>query len=266
MPYISTSTGLLVQAPSYNYTQALAKDIIGLGANGWGQGSQNSSPVTIRNRITRSHWSNLANDVNFIRKHILGSEATGLTPSTGTAIAATITNALGVLIDSLEPNRYVCHPSQFYGYPGSVINTLNGTSTRTAAWTREISQQVRVDWPTNLFARYFFNAGSVFTWTPTYTSETNPNDRDEEWVTFINFLRANAAYEYNRSDFLAVSSTKTTTYTSGSLSVTITAVRNGTATTATRVDFTAVFRNNDLQYISVDPLRGYWNYGPWETA
>jgi hypothetical protein len=146
-----------------------------------------------------------------------------------------------------------------------VINKLNGTSTRTAAWTKEISQTVRVDWPTNLFARYFFNAGSVFAWTPTYTSETNPNDRDEEWVVFINYLRANAAYEYNRSDFLASSSTKTTTYTSGNLSVTITAVRAGPADTATRIDFTAVFRNNDLQYISVDPLRGYWNYGPWET-
>jgi hypothetical protein len=265
MPYTSTSTGYIAQASSYNYTQSLAKDIIGLGINGWGQGSQNSSPVNIRNRITRSHWSNLANDVNFIRKHVLGSETTGLTPSTGTAIAATITNALGVLIDTLEPNRYVCHPSQFYGYPGSVINSINGTSTQTTTWGREISQQVRVDWPTNLFARYFFNAGSVFTWTPSYTDEADPNDRDVEWVAFINYLRSNAAYEYNRSDFLAVPDTKTTVYNSGTLSVTIIALRNGPATTATRVDFTAIFRNNDLPYLVVDPIRGYWNYGPWET-
>jgi hypothetical protein len=265
MPYTSTSTGYIAQAPNFNYTQALAKDIIGLGINGWGQGSQNSSPVTTRNRITRDQWRALANDVNFIRKHVLGSEAAGLVPSTGTAIAATITNAVGLLVDTLEPNRYVCHPTQFFGYPGSVINSLNGVSTSTAVWGREISQQVRVDWPTNLFARYFFNAGSVFTWTPSYASIADANDRDEEWVDFIDYLRAGTPYEYVRDDFLAVSNTKTTVYNSGSLSVTIIALRNGSATTATRVDFTAILRNEDLPYLIVDPIRGYWNYGPWQT-
>ena len=172
---------------------------------------------------------------------------------------------MGLLIDSLEPNRYICDPTQFYGYPGEVVNTLNGTSTSTLVWGREISQQVRVDWPTNLFARYFFNAGSVFTWRPNYTSIVDANDRDAEWANFIDYLKATAAYEYTRTDFLATSPTKTTSYTSGTLSVTITALRNGTTSTATRVDFTALFRNDDLGYIVVDPVRGYWNYGPWET-
>lgn len=265
MPYTSTATGYTVQASSYNYVQSLVKDIIGLGSNGWGQGSQNSSPVSTRNRVTRTHWNNLDNDVNFIQQHVLGTQTTGLTPSTGTVIAATITNAFGVLIDSLEPNRYTCHPSQFVGYPGETVNTLNGTTTRTGVWGREISQTVRVDWPTNQFARYFFNAGSVFTWRPTYTSSATPNDRDEEWADFIDYLKAEPAYEYTRTDFLDSSSTKTTSYSSGSLTVTIVALRDGPAATATRVDFTAIFRNEDLPYLVIDPIHGYWNYGPWET-
>lgn len=265
VPMLDPISTDFVLVPDYNYVQVIAKDIIGLGENGWGQGSQNSIPVTAQNRVTRTQWANLANDVNFIQQHILGTQTAGLAPSTGTVISSTVTNAFGALIDSLEPDRYICHPSQFYGYPGETVNTLNGTSTRTTVWGREISQQVRVDWPTNLFARYFFNAGSVFTWRPTYTSITDANDRDEEWANFINYLKDKVEYTYTRSDFLDASATKTTVYNSGTLSVTITALRNGTTSTATRVDFTALFRNDDLPYIVVDPIRGYWNYGPWET-
>lgn len=255
------------QTPDYNYVHVIAKDIIGLGENGWGQGSQNSSPVTTRNRVSRTQWANLANDVNFIQQHILASQTVGLTPSTGTAITAALPNAFGTLIDMLAPDRYVCHPSQFYGYPGETMNTLNGTSTRTTIWSKEISQQVRVDWPTNLFAKYFFNAGSVFTWRPTYTSVAVPNDRDAEWAAFIDYLKTDANYEYTRADFLdPTTNTKTTTYTSGTLSVTIVALRNGDINTAKRVDFIATFSNDDVPYLVVDPIHGYWNYGPFSPA
>jgi hypothetical protein len=92
-----------------------------------------------------------------------------------------------------------------------------------------------------------------------------PNDRDEEWADFIDYLKAEPAYEYTRTDFLDAASTKTTTYNSGSMTVTIVALRDGDANTAKRVDFTAIFRNEDLGYILVDPIQGYWNYGPWEA-
>ena len=265
MPYTSISTGTIAQTPHYNYAQNLVKDIIGLGENGWGQGSQNSSPVTTRNRISRTQWLNLSNDINFVQQHVLATQTTGLVPATATTIVTTFPNAVGALIDTLEPQRYVCHPSQYYGYPGEVVNTINGTSTRTTVWGKEISQQVRVDWPTNLFARYFFNAGSVFTWRPNYTSIAVPNDRDAEWASFIDYLKANVTYEYTRADFLDALDTKTSTYTSGTLSVTIIALRDGSASTAKRVDFSATFRNEDLPYITIDPIHGYWNYGPWEV-
>jgi hypothetical protein len=247
---------------NYNYVQLIAKDIIGIGQDGWGQGSQNSSQVTTRNRVTRTQWLNLANDVNFIQQHILGSQTAGLTPSTGTVISVSTPNTFGALIDTLKPNRYVCHPSQFYGYPGETVNTLNGSSTRNDIWGREISQKVRVDWPTNLFARYFFNSGSVLTWRPTYTSINDPEDRDVEWADFIDHLKGGVGYEYNRTNFLASSATTSTIYNSGTLSVTIIALRNGTTSTATRVDLTAIYRNNDLPYLVVNPARGYWNYVP----
>jgi len=266
LTYSSTSTGSIIRMVHYNDIQTKVNEIIGLGQDGWGQGSQNSSAVTTRSRVSRTQWGNLINDVDFTKQHITGTTSSLVAPSTGTAISPNLGNALGsVVFDDLLPLRYTCHPSQFYGYPGETVNTFNGTSTRTTVWGREISQQVRVDWPTNLFARYFFNAGSVLTWRPIYTSIADPNDRDEEWAAFIDYMKANVDYEYARDDFLGASASKTTTYTSGTLSVTILALRNGTTSTATRVDLTAIFRNDDLSYISVDPVRGYWNYGPWET-
>jgi hypothetical protein len=90
-----------------------------------------------------------------------------------------------------------------------------------------------------------------------------PEDRDVEWANFINYLKSNTSYEYNRANFLAASATTSTTYSSGTLSVSIIAVRDGTASTAKRVDLTAIYRNDDLGYIVVDPVRGYWNYGPF---
>jgi hypothetical protein len=267
VPMLDPIPSDFARASSYNYSQGLVKDIIGLGDNGWGQASQTSSPVTTRNRMTRAQRLALATDVNFIHTHVLGTatDTTVLVPPTTSTVAATITNAMSVLVTSLLPNRYVCHPSQFFGYPGAVINSLNGTSTTTTVWGREVEQRVRVDWPTSLFARYFFNSGSVFTWTPSYASIADANDRDAEWINFIDHLRASTPYEYKRADFLSTSTTSTT-YNSGTLSITIIAQRDVNLDTAKRVDFTAILRNEDLPYLVVDPVRGYWNYGPWETA
>jgi hypothetical protein len=268
MSYISTATGFTITNYAYNYIQNTTNSILGLGPQGWGIGSQNSSQVTTQNRVRASQWTNLIADINFIQTHITNATTSSVAPTTTDTISASLPNALGPNMDYLSNDlrRYVCHPNQFYGYPGETVNTLNGTSTRTTLWGREISQRVRVDWPTNLFARYFFNSGSVFTWRPTYTSSATPNDRDEEWADFIDYLKAGPAYEYTRADFLdGSSSTKTTTYNSGSLTVTIVALRDGDINTAKRVDFTATFLNEDLGYLTVDPERGYWNYGPWET-
>ena len=268
MSYISTATGFTITNYAYNYIQNITTSILGLGPQGWGIGSQNSNQVTTQNRIRASQWTNLLADINFIQTHITNATTSSVAPTTTSTISASLPNALGPNMDYLSNDlrRYVCHPNQFYGYPGETVNTLNGTSTRTTLWGREISQRVRVDWPTNLFARYFFNSGSVFTWRPTYTSSATPNDRDEEWADFIDYLKAQPAYEYTRADFLdGSSSTKTTTYNSGSLTVTIVALRDGDVNTAKRVDFTATFLNEDLGYLTVDPERGYWNYGPWET-
>jgi hypothetical protein len=94
-----------------------------------------------------------------------------------------------------------------------------------------------------------------------------PNDRDAEWAAFIDYLKTDANYEYTRADFLdPTTNTKTTTYTSGTLSVTIVALRNGDINTAKRVDFTATFSNDDVPYLVVDPIHGYWNYGPFSPA
>jgi hypothetical protein len=91
-----------------------------------------------------------------------------------------------------------------------------------------------------------------------------PNDRDEEWADFIDHLKGSTGYAYTLTNFLSTSTTSTT-YNSGTLSITIIATRDPDLNLAKRVDLTATFRNEDLGYILVDPIQGYWNYGPWEA-
>ena len=266
MSYISTTTGFTITNYAYNYIQNITTSILGLGPQGWGIGSQNSSQVTTQNRIRVSQWENLITDINFIQRHITNATTSSVAPTNTTTIGVDLPNALGpnMYYLSNDLRRYVCHPNQFYGYPGETVNTLNGTSTRTTVWGREIEQRVRVDWPTPLFARYFFNSGSVLTWRPTYTSVAIPNDRDEEWADFIDHLKGSTGYAYTLTNFLSTSTTSTT-YNSGTLSITIIATRDPDLNLAKRVDLTATFRNEDLGYILVDPIQGYWNYGPWEA-
>lgn len=265
MTYNAVTTGSTITNYSYNYTQNLTKEIMGLGMDGWGIGSQNSSQVTNRNKIKVSQWDHLIRDLNFIQTHITNANTSSVAPTTATAIGIALPNALGLDIDSLETQRHICHPSQFYGYPGDTVNIINGTSTRTTLWSKEISQQVRIDWPTNLFARYFFNAGSVLTWRANYLSVVG-NDRDQEWGAFIDYLHDNADWSYDHTDWINTgTATKIVTYNSGTLTVAVSATRQGTPETAKRIDLTAVFRNEDIPDIVVSPTTGYWNYGPWEV-
>ena len=276
MPHTLTNT---IRVLDYNYIQNQLTDIIGLGPDGYGQGSHNSSPATTRSTVRRNQWVNVINDMNFVQAHITNSTTSTQAPATGTTIlntvsgslilgttiTNTITNALIGNIDYLaDPvRRYTCHPTQLYGYPGDTINSLNGTSTRATLWSKEISHKVRIDWPTNLIARYFFNSGGTIVWRPNYLSAVG-TDRDQDWANFIDHLQNQGGYEYKRDDFVNATNPLVTTYNSGTLTVIITADRYAEAVTQ-RVDFTAVLRNNDVPDVVVAPTYAFWNYGPWEA-
>jgi hypothetical protein len=161
-----------------------------------------------------------------------------------------------------DSQRYTCHPQQFAN--GGKPNVLYGTSTRTTVWSKSIEHKVRVDWPTDLLARYFFNQGSQFVWRPYFLSGIG-NDRDGEWADFISYLQDNGNYEYTRADFIRPEATTVTNYSSGTLSVSIVATRRDDVTTTRRIDFSAKFENTDANDLIIDPTYAYWNYGPWEA-
>jgi hypothetical protein len=115
-------------------------------------------------------------------------------------------------------------------------------------------------------ARYFFNTGGQLTWFPYYNTTARGNDLDVAWAQFSDYLYDNGNWKYTRDNFLnTLSTTTSTTYTSGTLSVSILAVRDNINTaTSKRIDLTATFRNDGVGDLIVDPTSGYWNYGPWE--
>jgi hypothetical protein len=265
---LSPSPSSLITVYDYNYIQHLTTDIIGLGLDGYGQGSQNSVPVSNRKRDSALRWDNLIKDVSFINKHITHVNTSTLAPSTGTIIGSALPNELAADINWLaDPvRRYTCHPLEYYSVNNTTTNTLNGTSTRTTVWSKQFVHKVRADFPTNRFARYFFNAGGMFVWRPHFLSVVG-NDRDVEWAEFLKYIQAEPPYEYKRNNFInTLTNTTVTTYTSGSMTVSIVAERRDDITSTQRIDFSATFRNNDVSDLIVYPTTGYWNYGPWETV
>jgi len=265
-PILTATSTTNVQ--DYNYIQSLVADIVGLGENGYGQSSRSSFPVTNTRQVTTSQWGALISDINFIQAHITNANTSTIPPVVGTTITTLVPNALGADIDWLvDPTRrYTCHESQYYLDPvtNTTTNTLNGVSTRITPWSKQMVHKVRVDFPTNLYARYFFNSGSSFVWRPFHNSSVG-NDRDAEWSTFIRDIQATEHYEYKRDDFInTLTNTTVTTYTSGSMSISILAERRDDITSTKRIDFTATYRNDDIPDIIIAPTSGFWNVGPWE--
>jgi hypothetical protein len=254
----------VILAEDYNYIQRNIDEILGTNPDGWGYPSHYASPVTTRNRATRAQWSNILSDINVIRVHVTNTGTSTQLPSTSSVITSNLHTVLENDINWLyDPSRrYTCHPEQFAN--DGVPNVLYGTSTRTTVWSRSIEHKVRLDWPTDRLARYFFNQGSQFVWRPYYLSGIG-NDRDGEWINFINYLQDTGYYTYTRADFVNPSTTKITTYTSGTLSISIVATRRDDITASRRIDFSAKFENTDVGDLIVDPTYGYWNYGPWEA-
>jgi hypothetical protein len=256
----------IIPLEAYNSIQEKISDILGLGDNGYGFGGINSRPASRRNRITRTQWNRLITDINYAHIHVTNTSTTTLTPLVGTPITIGMHNTLSNTINWLDAHRYECHPNQYLSSNNSYIDIGYGTSTRTAVWSREISHKVRVDFPTNKMARYFFNTGGQLTWFPYYNTTAQGNDLDVAWAQFSDYLYDNGNWKYTRDNFLnTLSTTTSTTFTSGTLSVSILAVRdNINTTTSKRIDLTATFRNDGVADLLVDPVSGYWNYGPWE--
>lgn len=248
----------------FNLIQSNMEEILGLGENGYGLSLIASVPAEEGQLAYAQAWNNLLFDINIVNRHITNTPAGINTLVTGTSIItaspmeAMLTTSTWLLDDA---RRYTCHPSQFYVDPVSGKTdfiTSDSTSTRTYSWGANginiITHRLIASFPNRLAARYYFNLGSYLTFFPYYEG-LGLNDLDAEWENFIDYLRApNKTYTYRRSDFVDWSST-TTSWTSGTLSVSVVANKSADET---RVEFIISYANNATATLIVTPAVATW--------
>ena len=238
----------------------IINDIIGMGENGYGVPVPWSGPVSTKTRIKSRDWNYLQRDLNGIFIHITNTGTSTTTVTNTTIVNSTLSNAVWEGVSEIEGQRYICHPDQYYADPvtGETWNTSNGTSTRTLIWdmesTAEITHRVNAAWTTPLTARYFFNQGGYFIYSPYYANTGTTATIDTQWVSFINHVKGLGGFDYTRAYFVnTATSVVTKSWTSGTLRISFVAERN---TAKNEILFTIKYKRRALELV---PDRGYWN-------
>lgn len=262
----------IIKADDYNAIHEISAEILGLGDDGYGLALYLSDPIETTDRTNAREINKLISDVDIVKQHIDNVSVTTLVnyAVTGTTIVNTSTlNTLKEQIDYYldDSRRYTCHPSQFLTstVAGSVLFFYDdSTSTRVTPWgettnttVRSISHRLVASWPTRLEARYYFNQGSYLSWKPAYSNlgPSGLNDLNDEWAAFILWLNEPVnEYRYTRTEFVDPNyiepGSTVTTYTSGTLEVSIEAIKS---IDETQVEFNIIFANNATEDLIVVP-------------
>jgi hypothetical protein len=253
------TSGNPILKSDFNDSQAILKDVLGVGENGYGRPVTWSDPVETTQIATAKQWNRFIQDLNLIHNHITNVNTNTSYVNTGTdrITASTVTNLISsVNYISDAVRRYTCHPSQFVVYQSTSTFFRDSTSTRTLAWGVDptlITHEVVVSFPTRLKARYYFNMGSYLTFVPYYQGNVI-SDLDGEWATFIDYLSLPAQeYRFDRQKYLAGSAV--TTWTSGTLAVSILA---SIATDEKSIKFTTSYSNSDSTTVYITPSGSTW--------
>lgn len=259
------TSGTLVYHTNTNVAQSIMQDILGLGENGYGLPIINSVPAEESESIRARPLNLLIDDINIVYEHITNvSTATSHAVTGTTVVSASYLNEITSTAEWLNDpiRRYTCHPSQFYFDTSTNTSTFissDSTSTRTLPWgvdSNEIKHRLVSSFPDRLAARYYFNLGSYLTFIPFYLGTTGLNDLDAEWADFIDYLNLpEQKYTYRRSEFVNWSSTSTS-WTSGTLAVSVIANR---AEDETGIEFIVSYKNNASATLIVTPSVATWS-------
>lgn len=278
---LPTSSGSLILADNYREIYDKIIEVIGQGEDGYGLKDFSSLPVSTGTSISVFDWNNLYNDVVGIAwTHITNqTTSTQLLSSSGNVLVTSdMVNELYNLANYVYQNRFTCAEDQYFRDPvsNSSLNFGGGLSVRTSPWGGsgglEIQHKVKVKWTTRLNARYFFNTGGYFTWTP-YHLNNGLNDLDTEWAAFIKAIQIDQVTNpliYNRSIFInhnpgstLILRPNTTplsgsnpTYLSGTLSITVEVFK---ANNEQNLEFIITLNNSNSSVLIVEPDIGYWN-------
>lgn len=253
------TSGTNILKTDYNTPQAILKDVLGVGENGYGRPVTWSDPVETTQIATAKQWNRFIQDLNIVHQHVTNTSTSTAYINTGTdrIAASTVTNLISsVNYVSDSSRRYVCHPSQFVVYQSTSTFFRDSTSTRTLSWGVEpniITHELVVSFPTRLKARYYFNMGSYLTFVPYYQGNII-SDIDGAWATFIDYLNLPAQqYIFDRAKY--ISGSNITTYTSGSLTVSILASISADEKT---IKFTTSYSNSESSTLYITPSGSTW--------
>lgn len=278
---LPTNNTSLILAENYKQLFDSIIDVIGTNENGYGLKDFSSSPVSTGTNISVFDWNNLYDDiVNVAWTHITNATTSTQTLTSGVSneVFASFHNQLYNLVNYITTNRYKCSNDQYFRDPinNSSLNIGGGQSTRTSPWgggeTLEIQHRVKTKWTTRLNARYFFNTGGFFTWTP-YHLNNGFNDLDAEWAGFIRSIQIDQETNpliYDRDKFVNQISGSTLilrpqtttltgsdpTYESGTLSITVEVLK---ASNEQSLEFIITFNNSNSSILVIEPEVGYWN-------
>lgn len=280
MPY-PYSTGNSITTASFNDIYDIVEEVIGIGEDGYGLQAFLSTPVSATSKINAREWIDLRKDLVLTAyRHITSSTNVLTNPiNTGTTVVGfAYHNEAKAVADYILANRFTCAEGQYYKDPttGATVNYTGGTSTRTLEWgigaNTEIVHVAKARWATRLLARYFFNTGGYYTWTP-FHSDNGLNDLDAEWAEFIRSIQVSQQtnpIKYDRAAFISQNAGTTTTiypvgssgsgldptYQSGTLTI---FVRVFKASDEQSIQFTITFANSNSADLVVVPSVGYWN-------
>jgi len=261
------STGTSITALQYNTLHNSVNNVLGLGENGYGLAILLSAPITNQNKLTAQAWDNLRTDIDIAYRHITNAPSTIPAIVTGTTVVtAAIINKFWEAVEFIDENRLTCHPQQYFKDPatGATVNTEGGVSSRTAGWglppdPTSITHEVNVVWASPAIRSYFFNSGGILEWKPYHTNApmtpgATLNDLDTEWASFINYVQAQGGWDYGSETYRDWDTTSTT-YTSGTLRISITASQE----TETNIRFVCTFTNAETPQLIVTPSGEYYN-------
>jgi hypothetical protein len=253
------TSGTNIPKSDFNNAQVILTDVLGRGENGYGRPITWSDPVETTQVATASQWNRFILDLNIVHQHVTNVSTSTLSVNTGTdrIAASTVSNLVSsVNYVSDASRRYTCHPAQFLVFGSTSTFYSDSTSTRTLAWGVDpniITHEVVVSFPTRLAARYYFNMGSYLTFIPAYKGDII-SELDGVWGNFIDYLNQPAQeYRFDRTKYLAGSAI--TTYTSGSLTVSVLA---SISTDEKTIKFTTSYSNSESSTVYIAPSGSTW--------
>lgn len=168
----------------YNAIQTDVDDILGTGANGYGQANGKSAQITIGTprTIQATEVNNLVADLRRILIHQDGIDYSSTIPTVGQTTKITedyFANVLEYYRDKAKTNRWKMSSI------ASQSTTATGvSSTRNTGWNDVIVHEVSANYSSESNARYFFNAGGEIILTTSLSG--NNTTKSNAWATMLN--------------------------------------------------------------------------------